>query len=244
MVGNSLMANARQHVEAVDELLGGLVARLQTEAQTVRDGAVEQAREDGRRRHRDGRAGERARPRADRGDRALDHTARSGAWSTRSRRSPAASSTQPVPSGGRDEIGAMAGTLALFRDSLAERERLTAEREQAQAAVRHMQSRLTDAVESISQGFALFDTDDRLVLCNKPLRRDAPSGQWRRDRGRACRSRRSCASAADSGRIRERDRPGRRLGRRAAGAPPQAGRADHPAAQRRPLDPDHRARDP
>ena len=69
----------------------------------------------------------------------------------------------------------MAGTLALFRDSLAERERLTAEREQAEAAVRHMQSRLTDAVESISQGFALFDTADRLVLCNKPLRRDAPS---------------------------------------------------------------------
>ncbi len=44
VVGNSLMAGARQHVEAVDELLGGLVARLQSEAQTAREGAVEQAR--------------------------------------------------------------------------------------------------------------------------------------------------------------------------------------------------------
>jgi PAS domain S-box-containing protein len=166
VVGNSLMADARQHVEAVDQLLGGLVARLQSEAQTARDVAVEQARETvvvavamvvlasvlgilltavivhsitgplGRLVN-------------------AIQAITSGKLDT------------PVPSGGRDEIGAMAGTLALLRDSLVERERLTAERERAEAAVRHMQSRLTDAVESISQGFALFDTADRLVLCNK-----------------------------------------------------------------------------
>ena len=66
-----------------------------------------------------------------------------------------------IPAEGHDEIGAMAHTLKLFRNSLAERERLTAERERAEAAVRQMQARLTDAIESISQGFALFDPEDR-----------------------------------------------------------------------------------
>jgi PAS domain S-box-containing protein len=166
VVGNSLMANARQHIEAVDELLGGLVARLQAEAQTARDTAVEQARETvvvaivmvvlasvlGI---------------------ALtvvivrSITGPLGRLVNAIQAITAGKLDTPVPAVGHDEIGTMAGTLALFRDSLAERERLTAERERAEAAVRHMQSRLTDAVESISQGFALFDTADRLVLCNK-----------------------------------------------------------------------------
>ena len=30
-------------------------------------------------------------------------------------------------------------------------------------------TRLIDAIESISEGFALFDADDRLVLCNKQV---------------------------------------------------------------------------
>src|SRR5690606_31151703 len=75
-----------------------------------------------------------------------------------------------IPAEGRDEIGAMAHTLKLFRNSLAERERLTAERERAEAAVREVQARLTDAIESISQGFALFDPEDRLVVCNSRYR--------------------------------------------------------------------------
>jgi PAS domain S-box-containing protein len=165
VVGNSLMATARQHIEAVDELLSGLVARLQAEAQTERDVAIEHAR-----------------------DTVASAVAmvvlasvlgialtvvivHSITGPLRRLVNAIESITSgnlntPVPGGGRDEIGAMARTLAMFRDNLAERERLTAEREQAQAAVRHMQSRLTDAVESISQGFALFDTADRLVLCN------------------------------------------------------------------------------
>jgi PAS domain S-box-containing protein len=165
VVGNSLMANTRQHVEAVDSLLSGLVARLQSDAQAARDMAVEDAR-----------------------DTVGIAVAIVGLASVLGilltvvivhsitgplRRLVKAMQAitsgnldTPVPSGGRDEIGAMARTLALFRDNLAERERLTAEREQALAAVRHMQSRLTDAVESISQGFALFDSADRLVLCN------------------------------------------------------------------------------
>ena len=75
-----------------------------------------------------------------------------------------------IPAEGHDEMGAMAHTLKLFRNSQAERERLTAERERAEAAVRQMQARLTDAIESISQGFALFDPEDRLVVCNSRYR--------------------------------------------------------------------------
>ncbi len=165
VIGNSLMANARRHVEAVDQLLTGLVAQLQSDADAARDAALRQARSTVRIaiavvvlasilgialtvliiRSITGPLGR------------LVHA---------TEQITGGNLETPVPSAGHDEIGAMARTLALFRDSLAERERLTAEREQAEAAVRHLQDRLTDAVESISQGFALFDTADRLVLCN------------------------------------------------------------------------------
>ena len=41
---------------------------------------------------------------------------------------------------------------------------------QAEAARRLTQARLEDAIESISEGFALFDGDDRLVFCNRIYR--------------------------------------------------------------------------
>ena len=44
------------------------------------------------------------------------------------------------------------------------------ERKQAEVQIAAAQSQLTDAVESISDGFALFDSDDRLVLCNAQYR--------------------------------------------------------------------------
>jgi signal transduction histidine kinase/HAMP domain-containing protein len=61
---------------------------------------------------------------------------------------------------GRDEIGRMAAALAVFRDTAVEVEENNL-REIAQA-----RRRLVDAIESISEGFALYDADDRLVLCN------------------------------------------------------------------------------
>ncbi len=66
----------------------------------------------------------------------------------------------PVPPPERDEIGRMAEALRLFRDTALEVEDKNL-REVAQA-----RRRLIDAIESISEGFALFDADDRLVLCN------------------------------------------------------------------------------
>jgi adenylate cyclase len=40
------------------------------------------------------------------------------------------------------------------------------ERKRAEIAFRQSEQRLTDAIESISGGFALYDADDRLIICN------------------------------------------------------------------------------
>jgi len=65
----------------------------------------------------------------------------------------------PIPKPAPDEIGAMARTLGLFRDSILERTRLS---EHGEAQRRMIET----AIETISDGFVLFDADDRLVLCN------------------------------------------------------------------------------
>jgi PAS domain S-box-containing protein len=39
-------------------------------------------------------------------------------------------------------------------------------RKEAEIAFRQSEQRLTDAIESISQGFSLYDAEDRLVVCN------------------------------------------------------------------------------
>jgi adenylate cyclase len=39
-------------------------------------------------------------------------------------------------------------------------------RKEAESAFQRSEQRLTDAIESISQGFSLYDADDRLVVCN------------------------------------------------------------------------------
>ena len=70
----------------------------------------------------------------------------------------------PLPSPGRDEIGRMAEALQLFRDTAVEVEEKNL-REVAEA-----RQRLVDAIESISEGFALYDAEDRLVLCNSRYR--------------------------------------------------------------------------
>ena len=70
----------------------------------------------------------------------------------------------PLPAAGRDEIGRMAEALRLFRDTAVEVEEKNL-REVAEA-----RQRLVDAIESISEGFALYDAEDRLVLCNSRYR--------------------------------------------------------------------------
>ena len=65
-----------------------------------------------------------------------------------------------IPAGGQDEIGRMADALTVFRDTAVE-VRKTNLRELQEA-----RRRLTDAIESISEGFSLFDAEDRLVVRN------------------------------------------------------------------------------
>jgi signal transduction histidine kinase/HAMP domain-containing protein len=69
-----------------------------------------------------------------------------------------------LPPTDSDEIGRMAAALAVFRDTAVEVEEKNL-REIAEA-----RQRLIDAVESISEGFALYDKDDRLVLSNSRYR--------------------------------------------------------------------------
>jgi PAS domain S-box-containing protein len=69
-----------------------------------------------------------------------------------------------IPARGDDEIGDMAGALAVFRDTAVEVKK-TNLRE-----IREARSRLIDAIETISEGFVLYDPDDRLVVANSRYR--------------------------------------------------------------------------
>jgi signal transduction histidine kinase/DNA-binding response OmpR family regulator/PAS domain-containing protein len=64
----------------------------------------------------------------------------------------------------RDEIGRMADALAVFRDTAVEID------EKNLREVAAARQRLVDAIESSSEGFALFDAEDLLVLCNSRFR--------------------------------------------------------------------------
>jgi signal transduction histidine kinase/CheY-like chemotaxis protein/HAMP domain-containing protein len=69
----------------------------------------------------------------------------------------------PIPPASPDEIGARAHTLGLFRDSLKERDRLAAEAEAQRKTI-------AAAIATISEGFVLYDSEDRIVLFNEQFR--------------------------------------------------------------------------
>jgi signal transduction histidine kinase/DNA-binding response OmpR family regulator/HAMP domain-containing protein len=68
-----------------------------------------------------------------------------------------------IPPPGSDEVGRMAETLGLLKDSYGERERLQREAERQRQTIE-------TAIETISEGFVLFDRQDRLVLANRNYR--------------------------------------------------------------------------
>ena len=70
----------------------------------------------------------------------------------------------PVPAAGGDEIGDMAKALAVFRETAIE------VKETNLREIREARLRLVDAIESISEGFSLFDSEDRLVVSNTRYR--------------------------------------------------------------------------
>ncbi len=65
----------------------------------------------------------------------------------------------PATSGG-DEISRMAEALTVFRDTAVEVE------EKNLREIEQAQRRLLDAIENTSEGFAFYDAQDRLVICN------------------------------------------------------------------------------
>jgi len=56
----------------------------------------------------------------------------------------------------RDEIGRMAGAIDVFRRNIIERQA--------------MQRTLTEAIEAISEGFTLYDSEDKITVCNTRYR--------------------------------------------------------------------------
>jgi signal transduction histidine kinase/CheY-like chemotaxis protein len=68
--------------------------------------------------------------------------------------------TAMLPPQAPDEIGAMTRAMVLLRESQGERDRLAEEAER-------QRRRVVDAIESLQEGCALYDADDRMVLCNE-----------------------------------------------------------------------------
>lgn len=169
VVGNALMAGSRQHIVTIDERLAELVNRAEAEALEKGNLAVAGAK--------------------DAASLSIVIIVLAGILSLALTYLVLRSITLPlsrlvsamsvitsgkldveIPPAGHDEIGAMTQTLALFRDSLAERERLSEQRRRAEEALRHAKTQLTEALEAISEGFALYDAEDRLVICNSRYR--------------------------------------------------------------------------
>ncbi len=162
VIGNSLLAQARQHSIKVDELLTSLINELRGDLTAERDGIVN-----------DVTAATKRTLIADIFILALGFALtfvilRSiavplhrlvGAIDGLS----AGDLSVPIPSAGSDEIGAMARTLALFRDSLRERDRFAADAEAQRKTI-------AAAIATISEGFVLYDSEDRIVLFNEQFR--------------------------------------------------------------------------
>ncbi|WP_119304352.1 PAS-domain containing protein [Dongia deserti] len=176
VIGNMLMADARVHVTAVDDQLERMVARLRADA---------------------ARASEAAQLRSAQAVRvswvivvaaglfALGLTIlilRSIVLPLRRIGQAMAALTSgrtdiEVSLPGRDELAAMARTLALFRESLVERNRLADEREQALRRLEAARDEVTAANQILqvtfnhmAQGVSMFDGDAKLVAWNQQFR--------------------------------------------------------------------------
>ena len=64
-----------------------------------------------------------------------------------------------IPATGPDEFRIMGNSMQSLRTAITERKRAEEARARAEA-------RLMDAIENVSEGFSLYDGDDRLMLCN------------------------------------------------------------------------------
>jgi len=162
VIGNSLLAEARGHSVKVDELLAALIGELRGEVAAERGRITAEVT-----------AATRSALIADLAIVALGvlltfAILRSIALPLRQLVGAidglgAGNLSVPIPPPGPDEIGAMAHTLALFRDSLKARDRYAAEAEAQRKTI-------AAAIATISEGFVLYDSDDRVVLFNEQFR--------------------------------------------------------------------------
>ncbi len=158
VIGNSLVAEARQHGLKVDSLLAGLEAHLAAQAHQARALVLERTA-----------TAQRV---------SLDVVAAAVLLAVlltllvlRSILLPlhrlvaAIEATSrgnldvALPEAGSNEMGAMTRAMLLFRDSQRERLRLSAETEAQRRT-------MADAIASIEEGFVLYDAEDRVVLQN------------------------------------------------------------------------------
>jgi len=175
VMGNTLMANARIHILKVDELFATLVTDLEASVLDSSKLAID----------------------------AVQKTERNSIWImvvasllglfltalvihsiraplgrlvTAMRDITSGNLDTEIPVAGVDEIGSMTRTLSLFRDSTRERNQLQVERDRAAGKLQLAQKQLNAALESMSEGFSLYDADDRLVLCNQRFRNELHPG--------------------------------------------------------------------
>lgn len=169
VVGNALMAQTRNHILAIDTALAGMVDRLEDEAVAKRDAAASNA------------------------ETAVQLSLAAGVLAfllaavltaviVRSIIGPLRQLEHAMaaitggrfdvelPPAGHDEIGEMTRTLGLLQRSLVERDRLERQHREAEAEAQRARRQLGEAIETISEGFALYDAEDRLVICNSRYR--------------------------------------------------------------------------
>ncbi len=85
-----------------------------------------------------------------------------------------------IPEEGGDELGAMARTLSLFRESAIEKKKLEDEAERQRRTI-------AAALEVISDGFVLYDSEDRILVANSKYCEIFPSHKPNTLRGRSFR---------------------------------------------------------
>ena len=95
-------------------------------------------------------------------------------------------------------------------------------RNEAEIALRRSEQRLTDAIEAISEGFSLYDAEDRLIVCNHAYGELLYPGTGHATAGHALRAADPQRGAAGPGRGRQ--GAGRGVDSRAAGTAPRAQR--------------------
>lgn len=175
VMGNTLMANARTHIRTIDGLFADLVKDLEAQVQTRSKNTILSARK------------------TEENSIVITtlasilglmltalviHSIRSplGRLVTAMGEITKGNLETEIPPAGDDEIGSMTRTLGLFRDNAREKNRLQLESESADKKLRLAQSQLNAALEGMSEGFSLYDSDDKLLLSNRRFREDLHPG--------------------------------------------------------------------